>query len=234
MNKEYLTVKEFAEAAKISQQAVYKQMSSRLKPYIKIKGNQKMIQAAALEKFYSEDENDSNLEEIQPIQPDSTLHIVVEQPKPEPYIAVEQPNQPKVEQPAADDEKPNIMQHLLEEQIKELQQQMQEIIKSQQEEKKFLYEQIEKKDKQIERKDQQIENLTENLKMAQQLAAADKKKLLELEAKQQEQEIVDADIKQTDPPAAADANNDTAETDQESKSIIEEPKKSFFARLFGR
>lgn len=224
MNKEYLTVKEFADAAKISQQAVYKQISSRLKPYISIVGNQKMIHAAALEKFYPEEENDRKKEVEQPVQPDTTPDIEVEQLKPAPDIVVEQPIQPKVAQPTPTDKEMERTQQLLEDQIKELQSQMKEIIKNQHEEKEFLRDQIKQKDK-------QIESLTDNLKMAQQLAAADKKKLLELEAKQQEykETVVDPIVK----TPAANENINVVGNEENTQEETPAPKKSFFARLFG-
>lgn len=48
MDNSYLTVKEFAEKANISQQAVYKQINGRLKPFIHMVRGQKVIEAAAL------------------------------------------------------------------------------------------------------------------------------------------------------------------------------------------
>lgn len=160
MEKLY-TVKDFAEQANISQQAVYKQINSRLKPFIHTVNGQKFIEAAALEKFYS-----TQIE--QPFNPDSTAKNLDIQPRVvQSDSTVIQPE--KVEQ----------KQHELEDQIKELQSQIKQIVENEQEERQFLREQIKQKDK-------QIESLTENLKIAQQLAAADKKKILELEAKQEE------------------------------------------------
>lgn len=51
--KDYLSVKEFAKAAGITKQAVYSQIDSRLKPFVKVVDNQKMIEKSALDKFYS-------------------------------------------------------------------------------------------------------------------------------------------------------------------------------------
>ena len=50
--KEYLTVKEFSEAAGISKQAVYSQLDSRLKEFVKVVDSKKVIEKAALDKFY--------------------------------------------------------------------------------------------------------------------------------------------------------------------------------------
>ena len=208
MNKEYLSVKEFAEAAEISQQAVYKQLNGRLKPFIKSKGKKKLIAAAALEEFYSIDdsENSTQVEKVE--QPNSTLKNQDIQPKVE-----------EVEQLDSTEKTDDKRQQLLEDQIKELQRQIQEILKNEQEEKQFLRDQIKQKDK-------QIESLTDNLMIAQQLAAADKKKLLEIEAKQQE--IVEAE----------DHNVNTME-DPESEDLKKNPdhkseKKGFFTRFFRR
>lgn len=210
MNKKYLTVKEFADAAKISQQAVYKQISGRLKPFIKVEGNKKMIAAAALKEFYSIDNSDDSTQVEQVDQPNSTSKNNDIQPLVE---GVEQLNSTKI----SNDKKQNI----LEDQIKDLQKQIQEILKNDQEEKKFLRDQIKQKDK-------QIESLTENLKIAQQLAAADKKKLLELEDKQKEQETIDIEdqlVREKDKPPENFHNE--AAADQPKK-------KGFFAKLFGR
>ena len=51
MNKEYLTIKEFAKAVGITQQAVYKQLNKRLKPYLKEVDNKKMLEKSVLELF---------------------------------------------------------------------------------------------------------------------------------------------------------------------------------------
>jgi hypothetical protein len=217
MSNKYLTVKEFAAAAGISQQAVYKQLGSRLKPFVENKGSQKVIAEEALKEFYPaadlpEDstqestdptcESTNSTEKDQTIQPDSTDKV--EQNK-------------KVEQPDSTDPAAEKRQKELEDQIRELQEQIKEIIKNDQEEKKFLRDQLIQKDK-------QIESLNENLKMAQQLAAIDKKKLLELENKQPEEDPVIAEEPKPDPePPAAEQE-------------IEEPKKkgfwSFLSGLF--
>lgn len=208
MDDKYLTVKEFATAANISQQAVYKQLNSRLKPYIKIKGNQKLIAVEALNKYYAADSSGDSTEVKQLEQPRSSAPNPAIQPKVEP---VEQPNSTQIP--------PDKSQKELEAQIKELQEQIKEILKSEQEEKKFLRDQIIQKDK-------QIESLQDNLKMAQQLAAADKAKLLMLEEKQQEKEKEAVET----PAAELKSLEEVRPPDPEE----EEPKKKgFWARLFG-
>jgi len=215
MSNKYLTVKEFAAAAGISQQAVYKQLGSRLKPYVENKGSQKVIAEEALKEFYpaadlpadsTPDPTNSTLNST-----DSTLDSTSSTP--ESTEEVEQGT--RVEQPDLTDPAAERRQKELEDQIRELQEQIKEIIKNDQEEKKFLRDQIIQKDK-------QIESLNENLKMAQQLAAIDKKKLLELENKQQEEDPVVAEDPESDPDPEPPA----------AEQKIEEPKKKgFWAKL---
>ena len=219
--EEYYSIKEFAEKANISQQAVYKQLAGRLEPYVILEGKQKKIKAAALKEFYSTQSQKVE----QPIQPVEQPRVeLVENPEPEGTredmqgAAVEQPIQPefnpnstRVEQPIQPDER---QQNELEQKIEELQQQLNKLIQESAEEKAFLREQIQKKDK-------QIEDLSESLKREQQLAAADKKILLELadKGKQQHEE-------------KAAASDIVIDPDKEPE---EQPqKKSFWQRLFGR
>ena len=210
MSKEYLTVKEFAAEAGISQQAVYKQLNGRLKNYVVLKGNQKLIASEAIKQYYSPSDSTTD-------STNSTDGIKVEQPDLADLGTDPMPDiQPKVEEVENEDSTQNPekkKQKELEEKIVFLQDQIRKILENEQEEKKFLRDQILQKDK-------QIESLNDNLKMAQQLAAADKKKLLELEEKQQEVIITnDPDPAAADPPAA---------------EIKEEPKrKSFWSWLFG-
>ena len=53
-DKVYLTVKEFAARADVSNKAIYQQLEGRLKPYCIEVNHQKMIDAAALDEFYGE------------------------------------------------------------------------------------------------------------------------------------------------------------------------------------
>lgn len=59
---DYLTIKEFAEKVGVSQQAIYKQVERKLKNYVKLVANQKMIDIKALQEVY-------DIEVEQPIQP---------------------------------------------------------------------------------------------------------------------------------------------------------------------
>ena len=62
MKTEYLTIKDFAERAGVSQQAIYKQVERKLNNYVKMVENQKMIDIRALQEVYG-------VEVEQPIQP---------------------------------------------------------------------------------------------------------------------------------------------------------------------
>lgn len=53
-NEEYLTVKDFAAAANISHQYVYKVLKTRLKPYVKRVNGKMMIHSSAIDLFKSE------------------------------------------------------------------------------------------------------------------------------------------------------------------------------------
>lgn len=52
--KKYLSVKEFAAAAGVSNKAIYQQLNGRLKEYCKVINNVKMIDEKALEVFYND------------------------------------------------------------------------------------------------------------------------------------------------------------------------------------
>lgn len=54
MKKEYISIKEFAETVGMTQQGVYKQLNKKLKPYLKVVNNKKMLDKTALELFKSD------------------------------------------------------------------------------------------------------------------------------------------------------------------------------------
>lgn len=208
MSDEYLTVQEFAKAAGVSKQTIYKQMNSRLAPYVQMIRGQRKIAAAALHEFYDVVE-----------QPETT------QKQPETTDKVEkstenQPNSTFDSQPKTTEDQ---QQTSLEKRIDELEKLLQKQIEEDRQEREFLKDQIRQKDK-------TIENLTENLKIAQQLAAADKKKLLEIEQKQQEKEqsiVVEDQAEGVITPAAADqgqgqdeqATENQKEKERESRGL---------------
>jgi hypothetical protein len=187
---------------------VYKQIGKRLKPFVKKNGNQTLIARAALSKFYPPDETTEveQVEQLDSTSKNNDFQSEVEQ----------------VEQPDSTNSSERLTQHEhdLEDQIQELQKQLKEILIAEQEEKQFLKEQIRQKDK-------QIESLTDSLKMAQQLAAADKKKVLELEAKQQEYIYTEKNVSVKPEEDSVETNSLNAAQDKQHE------KRGFFARLFG-
>ena len=62
MAKEYISIKEFAELAGVSQQAIYKQLNNKLKTYLKVVDSKKMLDKSALELFKKQ-ENSSTVEQ---------------------------------------------------------------------------------------------------------------------------------------------------------------------------
>ena len=60
--KEYISIKEFAELAGVSQQAIYKQLNNKLKPYLKVVEGKKTLEKSALELFKKQ-ENSSTVEQ---------------------------------------------------------------------------------------------------------------------------------------------------------------------------
>lgn len=185
MSDEYLTVQEFAKAAGVSKQTIYKQMNSRLAPYVQMIRGQRKIAAAALHEFYDVVE--------QPETTQKQLKTTDEVEK----STENQSNSTFDSQPKTTEDQ---QQTSLEKRIDELEKLLQKQIEEDRQEREFLKDQIRQKDK-------TIENLTENLKIAQQLAAADKKKLLEIEQKQQEKEqsiVVEDQAEGVITPAAAD------------------------------
>ena len=98
MDKEYLSVKEFAEAAGVSYQTIYKQLNSRLEPYVTMIKGQKMIKTAALKEFYEVEEDSST-----DIQQDTT-QINSNSTSTQPNSTDIQPTSTKVEQPKSTQE----------------------------------------------------------------------------------------------------------------------------------
>ncbi|MBR5866350.1 MAG: hypothetical protein IKZ04_00420 [Spirochaetaceae bacterium] len=51
MKTEYISIKEFAEAVGVSQQAIYKQLNNKLKPFVKLVDGKKKLDKSAFELF---------------------------------------------------------------------------------------------------------------------------------------------------------------------------------------
>lgn len=155
MKTEYITVKEFAEIAGVSIQSIYKRLSKEnnpLNPYFKEADGKKLLQKAALWEVYNLD------------QPEEAAADQPAEHKKETDIAADQPAEPeKIDHT-------DRFITLLEKQLQEKDRQLQE------------------KDQQINAKDKQIESLLQRLEEAnklidqqQQLAAIEKKDVLQLE-----------------------------------------------------
>lgn len=78
--KEYLTIKEFAEAAGVSKQAVYQRLTGALKPYVSIRDGIKYVNIKALELYKGDDAvkklKKNNQEESNSVQVDSMVELL--------------------------------------------------------------------------------------------------------------------------------------------------------------
>ena len=66
-NNSLLTIKEFAAAAGVSKQTIYNQLNGRLKPFVKVINDTKMLEKSALEEFYSCEDSQLDSQPIQPV-----------------------------------------------------------------------------------------------------------------------------------------------------------------------
>lgn len=155
MEKEYLTIKEFSEAAKITQQAVYKSLNTKLKDFVLYKDNKKFINAAALSLYTNIKDKDIEVEQ---------LEINVEQPERAENSTSSTENSTsstssfgKVEQPESKVEQPEREIELLNKTIE------------------ILKDQLTGKDKQIEALNDRLAEITKALNNQQQLNLLDKK-----------------------------------------------------------
>ena len=78
--KEYLTIKEFAEAAGVSKQAVYQRLTGALKPYVSIRDGIKYVNIKALNLYKGDDAvkklKKNNQEESNIVQVDSMVELL--------------------------------------------------------------------------------------------------------------------------------------------------------------
>lgn len=78
--KEYLTIKEFADAAGVSKQAVYQRLTGTLKPYVSVKDGVKYLNIRALELYKGDDAvkklKKNNQEESNSVQVDSIVELL--------------------------------------------------------------------------------------------------------------------------------------------------------------
>lgn len=77
---EYLSIKEFADAAGVSKQAVYQRLTGTLKPYVSIKDGVKYLNIRALELYNGDDAvkklKKNNQEESNSVQVDSIVELL--------------------------------------------------------------------------------------------------------------------------------------------------------------
>jgi len=208
MNEEYLSVKEFAAAAGVSTQYIYKILGSSLKPYKKKIGKQTYIEKAAVqyikEGFPSEKVN-------QPMQPDATNQM--------------QPSENADMQPDATNEQPTNATDTTNQPEKELQSSKEiEVLRLLVEELQAEKEEL-KKDK---------EYLKQEANKWQQLLIDERNKVKLLEAaaeKQQEKEEIEIEEVTEIKEAAAEevVQQDQQQPDQGQQD--QQLPKTFFARL---
>ncbi len=78
--KEYLSIKEFAEAAGVSKQAVYQRLTGTLKPYVSVKDGVKYLNIRALGLYKGDDAvkklKKNNQEESNSVQVDSMVELL--------------------------------------------------------------------------------------------------------------------------------------------------------------
>ena len=159
MRSEYITVKEFAEIAGVTIQSIYKRLSKEnnpLNPYFKEIDGKKLLHKAALREVYDLDLPEE-LEKDQPADPEKEA------------AAAADPTEVAAATPEKNDHADRLIT-LLEKQLEEKDRQLQE---------KDL--QINAKDKQIESLLQRLEEANKLIDQQQQLAAIEKKEVLQLE-----------------------------------------------------
>lgn len=64
MDKQYISIKEFAEKAGVSQQAIYKQLNNKLKKYVKVVENKKFLHISALDEYIKPQENSTDKQQL--------------------------------------------------------------------------------------------------------------------------------------------------------------------------
>ena len=64
MGAEYLSIKDFAKRAGVSQQAIYKQLNNKLKKYVKVVENKKYLHISALDEYIKPQENSTDEQQL--------------------------------------------------------------------------------------------------------------------------------------------------------------------------
>lgn len=166
MKPEYLTIKEFAEKAGVSQQSIYKRLNKKdnpLQPYVKEVENKKLIRASALAAVYS----------ISFATGEEAAAELNQNEEPKKQIDPEEKSSQKV----VEKDSTERLLDLLEQQLQEKDRQLLEKDK-----------QINEKDKQINELQQRLAEVHTLLNQQQHLMAAEQQKGLPAAAEQQEVE----------------------------------------------
>ena len=175
-----MTIKEFAAAAGVTQQAIYKQVGNKLQNYVVQVDNRKMLKVQALKEVYGIEVEEYTSTVKQKVGNDFN----------------------QVEQPSETQENDKIVD--------------------------ILEKELQEKNQQIADLPRQIESLTKLVDQQQQLSLMDRKKILELENKLEQQQAGSEG-------EAADQNDTAAAADQnpEQEKPAEPQKKTLWQRLFG-
>lgn len=64
MDKQYISIKEFAERVGKSQQAIYKQLNNKLKKYVKVVENKKYLHISALDEYIKPQDNSTDEQQL--------------------------------------------------------------------------------------------------------------------------------------------------------------------------
>ena len=203
IDKDLLTIPEFAEAAGKKKQGIYEQAkneNSKLRPFVVLQGEKLFIKREALKEVYGIEENES--------QGDSQGS----QAKSQDSQGESQVNQGQSQGNSQVGSQDSQAQSQGDSQAKGQEYTEQSMIV-------FLQRQLEEKDKQLAEKDKQIERIQQLLDQEQKLHLSTKVLLMEYTKQEEPQEEQEA------------APKDTIE--QERQEEPKQEKKSFWARLFG-
>ena len=64
METEYISIKDFAEKAGLSQQEIYKQLNNKLKKYVKVVENKKYLHISALDEYIKPQDNSTDEQQL--------------------------------------------------------------------------------------------------------------------------------------------------------------------------
>ena len=203
MEKELLTIPEFAEKKKKKKQGIYEQAKnekSKLFPFVVLQGEKLFIKREALKEVYGIERNDSQ-DNSQESQANSQDNQGQSQGNSQENQVKSQVDSQESQANSQDDSQAKGQEYTEKSMIV------------------FLQRQLEEKDRQLAEKDKQIERIQQLLDQEQKLHLSTKVLLMEYTKQEEPQEEQEA------------APKDTIE--QERQEEPKQEKKSFWARLFG-